>query len=149
MPLIKRDPQMTAMAGEFLTAGKLFKMGYQVSITFGNAKTIDLFVFNPSTNRTFNVQVKTQRQKNCFPMKKDNIVRDHIYVFCRLNEVDKNEEFFIVPGNDLLEDINKFFGASYIRPEGPSSMPAVNYGPLKPYSDNWAVFDQRYFANDG
>ncbi len=63
---IRMDSQISGMAGEFLVAGKLFKRGFQVSVTMGNAKAIDLFVYNPKTTRTFNVQVKTLRYKNCF-----------------------------------------------------------------------------------
>ena len=43
------ETQITSMAGEFLTVGKLFKRGYQVSVTLGNAKAIDIFTFNPKT----------------------------------------------------------------------------------------------------
>ena len=136
------DFQITSAAGELLTAGKLFKRGYQVSVTFGNAKAIDLFVFNSQTAKTFNVQVKTQRQKNCFPLKRERVDEQHIYVFVRLNEFTENEEFFIVSGKTLLEDTNRFFGSSYSNPQKPSSMPTVNYGPLKPYKDNWQVFDE-------
>ena len=49
-----KDFQITAMAGEFLTAGKLFKRGYQVSVTFGNAKAIDILILNPANEE--NVQ---------------------------------------------------------------------------------------------
>jgi hypothetical protein len=41
----RADSQLSSMAGEFLTAGKLFKKGYQVSLTLGNAKAVDLFVY--------------------------------------------------------------------------------------------------------
>jgi hypothetical protein len=136
------DHQIIGMAGEFLVAGKLFKRGYQVSITLGNAKAVDLLVFNPRTGKNFNVQVKTQRAKNCFPIKKESMERDHIYAFVRLNAFEESEEFFIVPGYEILDDLNTFFGNSYRVPERPSPMPAINYGPLTPYKDNWQVFDQ-------
>ena len=135
------DPQITAMAGEFLTVGKLFKRGYQVSVTFGFAKAIDIFILNPTTNKSFSVQVKTQRRKNNFPMKKENINLDHIYIFVRLNNFKDSEEFFIVPGNEIYSDVDKFFGSSYRDTDKPSKMPAINYSPLDSYRDNWAVFD--------
>lgn len=134
------DPQITGMAGEFLTAGKLFKLGFQVSVTLRNAKQIDLFVYNPRTPRTFEVQVKTLRSKNCFPMRKDKVIAGHIYVFVVLNGPDEPEEYYIVPGEVISGDINGFFGTSYQR-EVPSTMPAINYGPLKPYRDKWEVFE--------
>jgi len=136
------DAQTTGMAGEFLTAGKLFKRGYQVSVTLGNAKGVDLFVHNQRTGRTFTVQVKALRAKNCFPIKRESLEADHIYVFVLLNGPDEPEEFFIVPGRAILLDINRFFGASY-KYETPSPMPAINYGPLKEFRDNWQEFEKR------
>ncbi len=130
------------MAGEFLVAGKLFKRRMQVSVTLGNAKAIDLFAHNPQTGRTFNVQVKTLRQKNCFPMSRERVLEDHVYVFVILNKDDQQEDFFVVPGKDMLNDINHFFGTSYTR-EKPSTFPAVNYGPLKEYKDNWDIFEAK------
>jgi hypothetical protein len=44
------------MSGEFLTVGKLFKRGYQASVTLGNAKGVDVLAYNPRTGRTFCVQ---------------------------------------------------------------------------------------------
>jgi hypothetical protein len=137
-----RDQQLTGMAGEFLTVGKLFKRGYQASITFGNAKAIDVFVHNPRIDKSYNVQVKTLRHKNCFPIKKESLKSEYMYVFILLYEFDQLEEYFIVPGSDIIQDIDKFFGSTYRNPAKPSSMPAINYGPLAPYKDNWQVFDK-------
>jgi hypothetical protein len=136
------DQQLTGMAGEFLTVGKLFKRGYQASVTFGNAKGIDVLVYNPTIDKSFTVQVKTLRHKNCFQVKKENIKSDHIYVFVLLNNFDDPEEFFILPGREIMNDINKFFGSSYRDPNRPSNRPAINYGPLAPYKDNWELFDK-------
>lgn len=138
------DSQLTGMAGEFLTVGKLFKKGYQASVTFGNAKSIDVLVYNPEINKTFNVQVKTLRKRNCFPIKRENIEEDHIYVFVILNDFKDDEEFYIITGKEIRADINHFFGSSYQRESGPSSMPAINYGPLTkgPYRNNWELFEK-------
>jgi hypothetical protein len=38
----KIDYQITSIAGEFLTVGKLFKRGMQASLTLGNAKGFNL-----------------------------------------------------------------------------------------------------------
>lgn len=137
----KADTQLTGMAGEFLVVGKLFKRGYQASITFGNAKAIDVFVFNPENNKTYNVQVKTLRKKNCFLLKKENITKDHVYIFVFLNDFKDKEEFFILKGYEILSDPNKFFGSSY-QSKKKSKMPAINYGPLKTFQDRWSVFDE-------
>jgi transposase-like protein len=136
---LKLQSQISGMAGEFLTVGKLFKLGLQASVTLGNAKSVDVLAFNPRTRRSFNVQVKTCRQKNCFPIKKENIARDDIYVFVFLNEMDEQENFYILEGKEILRNIDKYFGSSYKRSR-PSSMPGINYGPLKEFENNWDIF---------
>ena len=136
------DSQISGMAGEFLTAGKLFKLGFQVSITLGNAKGIDLFVHNREIDHTFQVQVKTLRKKTCFPLKRESLKPDHVYIFVLLNDKDQQEDFFLVPGRTILENLDHFFGSSY-RKKVPSNFPAINYGPLKEYRNNWALFDKR------
>ena len=142
MKNLKKEQQLTGMAGEFLTVGKLFKRGYQASVTFGNAKSVDVLVYNPSNDKSYIVQVKTLRQKNCFLIKKERINPDHIYVFIFLHTFEEAEEYFILSGRKILENINNFFGSSYKDPNNPSNMPAINYGPLAQYKDNWQVFDQ-------
>ena len=122
----RKDGQQSGMAGEFLVAGKLFKLGYQVGVTMGNAKAIDLLVENPRTNQPVSVQVKTLRKKNYFPLKREQIHANHIYVFVILNDTDENETFYVISGKTMLEDINRFFGSSYTR-EKPSTFPGVYY----------------------
>jgi len=137
----RADGQLSGMAGEFLVAGKLFKRRMQVSVTMGNAKSIDLFVHNPRTDRTFIVQVKTLRSKNYFPMRRESVKSGHVYVFVVLNRDDQDEQFFIIPGKTILRDINRFFGTSYTR-EKPSTFPGVNSNSLKDFEDNWEVFEK-------
>ena len=131
------DRQTTGMAGEFLVVGKLFKRGIQASVTFGNAKSIDVLAYNPRNNKTFAVSVKTLRQKNCFPLLPQSVSAGHTYIFVILNEPDVPEKYFIVPGSDIAEDLPKFFGSSV----NYEQRPAVNYGPLKPYENNWQHFE--------
>jgi len=130
------------MAGEFFTAAKLFKRGYQTSVTLGNAKAIDLFTHNPQIKETFSVQVKTLRKRDGFDLKKEDIEPKYIYVFVFLLDFEEPEEFFILRGETILADIDHFFGSSYKRAK-PSTRPLINYGPLKRFKDNWDVFDKK------
>src|SRR6187455_1873493 len=52
----RADGQITGLAGELFVAAELLKRGLQTSVTFGNAKAIDLLAFNPATEKTFTVQ---------------------------------------------------------------------------------------------
>lgn len=131
------DRQTTGMAGEFLVVGQLFKREIQASVTFGNAKAIDVLAYNPRNDKTFAVSVKTLRKRNCFPLKPSLVTDAHIYVFVVLNEPEDRELFFIVPGYDIVSDLEKFFGSSLAY----GAREAVNYGPLKEYRDNWVCFE--------
>jgi len=129
----KFEKQLTGMAGEFLTLGKLFKKGLQASITFGNAKGIDIFAEN-ANGKTFKVQVKTSRKsKENFRIQKDKIEPDYICVFVALNDFEKNEDYYIVKGSEVLKDIDKFFI---------KSKTAIKYKSLTEYIDKWNVFDK-------
>lgn len=136
----RNDSQMSGMAGEFLTVGKLFKRRIQASLTLGNAKSIDIIAYNPRSRKNFNIQVKSLRKKNCFLIKRESIDPEHIYIFIILKKPEENEDFYIIKGSEILADIDKFFGSCYSG-ENVASMPAINYGPLKEYKDNWQIFE--------
>jgi hypothetical protein len=131
------DKQMTGMAGEFLAVGKLFKKGIQASITFGNAKAIDIIVNNPENEKPYLVQVKTSRKKkkDFRGLKFEDIKDNSIYVFIVLNEFENNEEFFIVRGSVIKRNVEKFYGASI-------NKDTVRWGSLTDYQDNWKEFDK-------
>ncbi len=133
--------QTTGMAGEFFVVGKLFKKGLQASITFGNAKAIDILVYNPKSEKTYAVQVKTSRKKDNFRYLNGKVIKDdQIFVFIFLNEFEDNEDFFIVKGSEMLKNINNFFGSTYNNDNLPEKG-TVNYKVLEQYKDNWSVFD--------
>jgi hypothetical protein len=73
-------------------------------------------------------------------IKKENVRAEHVYVFIILHDFDQTEEYFIVPGHEIIEIVDALFGSSYKNPEKPSKMPAINYGPLAKFKNNWIVF---------
>jgi len=137
----KFEKQLTGMAGEFLTVGKLFKRGLQASVTFGNAKAIDILAFNPTNKKNYNVQVKTSRNKEDFFLQEKKIDPEHIFVFIILNGFENNEDYFIIKGSEIKKNLNKFFGSTY-KSENPSKMSAIRHRSLTEYKDNWNVFDE-------
>src|SRR4051794_28740902 len=101
LPKPRVDGQMTGLAGEFFVAAELLKRGLQTSLTFGNAKAIDLFAMHQKTGKPFAVQVKALRTKNYFPIGPKRIEENAIYVFVILNKTDVPPDFFVVPGHEL------------------------------------------------
>jgi len=132
------DGQMTGLAGELFVAAELLKRNLQVSLTFGNAKAIDLFAHNPATERMFTVQVKASRKKNYFPISHGKVNAAHVYVFVLLNKPGEAVQYFIVPRKVLAEEPERFT-KWFVDPKFPGIHPNV----LKDFAENWKLFDER------
>ena len=82
----------THLAGEFLVAGELSRRGYPVSITMGNAKSVDIYA--DTTAGVIRVDAKAGRSKSNWPIAKENISEDQYYIFVYLQtekRIGKNE----------------------------------------------------------
>ena len=132
----RADSQISGLAGECFVAAELLKRGLQAALTMGNAKAVDLFAQNPATGTRFTVQVKALRAPNYFPIAAGRVEAQHVYVFVLLNPPGKPPEYFIVPGTDLVND-PKRFGRWFRDPK----FPGIGLRQLRPYQDNWGVFD--------
>jgi hypothetical protein len=101
----RADGQKSGLAGEFFVAAELLKRDIQTSVTFGNAKAIDLFAHNSVTGRNFNVQVKTLRKTNyyLFNFKRSKIDEKLVYIFVVLNAPGIPVEYFIITGHKLTK----------------------------------------------
>ena len=126
------DRQLTGLAGEFFVAAELLKRGLQTSITLGTAKQIDLFAYNPRIVQGFQIQVKTLRSKNYFPLDYKKVDYGHVYVFVVLNKSDEEVEYYIVRGSTILEnEEGKFDSTKW------DVMPGVKPKSLIEYKDQW------------
>jgi hypothetical protein len=132
------DGQVTGLAGELFVAAELLKRGLQTSVTFGNAKAIDLFAFNPDTGRTFTVQVKASRKKNYFPISHAKVKAAHVYVFVLLNKPGEAVQYFIVPGKALAEEPERFT-KWFVDPK----FPGIHPNALKDFAENWGCLMKR------
>lgn len=133
MDTIKVEHQLTGISGEFFVAAELAKRNYQVSLTLGNAKGIDLFAKNQITESTFEIEVKTLRKKpNCFTLNTKRISAKKIFVFVYLNEEGTPPDYFILTGEELLADKKLYYGSSL-----DSNRETVNHGPIQKHKDCW------------
>jgi len=80
----KIDRNCVHLAGEFFVAAELCKRGYNVALTMGNAKAID--VLAEKGGKSTLVQVKSVQSKSGWPIMKDKIVKNVIYILVCLNE---------------------------------------------------------------
>jgi hypothetical protein len=73
----------TAMAGEFFVMETLYRLGYQPSLTLGNAKSIDILV-ETHTKRLFEVSVKAVRGGGKWGVGTENLARRKNLIFVLL-----------------------------------------------------------------
>ena len=132
----RADGQLSALAGEFFVAAELLKRGLQTSVTFGNAKSIDLLAHNPAIDHTFPIQVKALRKTNYFLIRHDRIKAGHIYVFVILNRPGEAVQFFIVPGSVLANEPERF-GKEFQDPK----LPGIHPKRLQEFAEAWHHFD--------
>ena len=134
-----QDRQMCGLAGELFVAAELLKRKFQTSVTFGNAKAIDLFTHNSKTGRTFAIQVKTLRGRNYFFLGREDVKSDSIYIFVILNKPGKPVQYFVVPGQDL-SDTPERFGKGFAHPK----IPGIHPKRLEElgYEDSWSAFEK-------
>lgn len=94
------DKNSTHLAGEYFVAAELYRRGYSVAMTLGNAKAIDLFAEHE--NRTVNVQVKAIPDKKSigWPIMQDKIVDAVINVFVCLNAPGTPPEYYVCTGGE-------------------------------------------------
>ncbi len=130
------DKQLTGLAGEYFVAAELLKREYQVAMTVGNAKAVDLLVHDPRRKRSLAVEVKTLRANNCFSIKLASIVPDQMYVFVILHDLDVPPEYFVLLRKEVLKKPKHYFGTSI-----GSSRETVNIGPLKEWKNRWDLFE--------
>lgn len=128
------DKNTSHLAGEFLVAGELARHELAVSITFGNAKSVDIYA--QSAQNTYRVDAKALRGRSNWPVNSDNIDPGVVYVFVCLGskrDIKNNNppQYFIVPGNvlpSLITHWKKRSGVTYKKLNG------------SVHANNWSIF---------
>ena len=99
-----KEKNTSHLAGEFLVAGELARRGYPVSITMGNAKSVDLFA--DTRKGAIKIDAKAGRAKGNWPVNNQSVQPDVYYIFVHLGtetQIKNNEppEYFIVTGIEI------------------------------------------------
>lgn len=134
MEMVSRN--ITHLAGEFLVAGELARRGYPVSITMGNAKSVDIYV--GTREGVKKVDAKAGRGKTNFPIgKTTHIEQDVYYIFVYLQTASKIKEnvapeYFVISGDQILSQnlVRNWSGGRR----------GITYGDLKHnYEEKWSL----------
>ncbi|MDA3954376.1 MAG: hypothetical protein PF485_12080 [Bacteroidales bacterium] len=99
----------TGLSGEYFVAAELYRRGWSVGMTIGNAKAVDLFA--EKDERIVPIQVKAiYKKKNVgWPLMEMSIKNDCFYIFVNLN-VDKMEspDYYICTSNETKEKVKQY-----------------------------------------
>lgn len=97
----------THLAGEYFVAAELYRRGFSVGMTIGNAKAIDLFA--NKDNRTIPIQVKAVRNKKSvgWPMMRDKVQSGIIYIFVNLND-QSVPDYFIASAKEAKDKVKQY-----------------------------------------
>ena len=96
------------LAGEYFVAAELYRRGYEVGITIGNAKAIDIFAVKG--RRKVLLQVKAIRDKKSigWPISWDRIEDGIVYVFVLVNPPDQKPSYFILSAEEARENVKQY-----------------------------------------
>lgn len=137
---MKLEKNQTGIAGEFYVAGELSRMGYNVTLTFGNTKAVDLLI--QKEQLTYAIQVKSiQATKSlCWNIDKTKVLTDHYYVLVNLHvdHPEEKPEFFVLKGDEVLV----LFCDT---PKAGAKRAYLDYKKVKQlniYKNRWTIFGQ-------
>ena len=107
MPEIPRNN--TGLSGEYFVAAELYRRGWSVGMTIGNAKAVDLFA--EKNEKIVAIQVKAiYKRKNVgWPIMQDKVKPDCFYVFVNLN-ADKmiSPDFYICTSEETKSRVKQY-----------------------------------------
>ena len=99
----------TGLSGEYFVAAELYRRGWSVGMTIGNAKAVDLFA--EKDDKIIPIQVKSiYKKKNIgFPLMRDQIKDDCFYIFVNLN-ADKmaSPDYYICTSDEVKARVKEY-----------------------------------------
>ena len=133
------EKQQTGIACEYYVAGELSRLGYNVSLTFGNTKSIDLLV--EKDDATLAIQVKgIQRTKSiCWNFDKTKVKPNILYVLVNLHadKIDEKPEFYVLSSREMIDNFRD-------TPSNGEKRTYLDYKKIKDnldFKNNWGKID--------
>jgi hypothetical protein len=99
----------TGLSGEYFVAAELYRRGWSVGMTIGNAKAVDLFA--EKNDKIIPIQVKSiYEKKNVgWPLMRDKIKNGCVYIFVNLNaDTMMPPDYFICTSNEVMIKVKQY-----------------------------------------
>jgi len=113
----QRKGHSTGMAGEFCAMEKLFCLGFESSLTMGNAKSIDILSKSPS-GKLYEVSVKTIQGGGKWGVGKEDVSKrkNLVYVllhYKKFSSIDTQPDIWVIPANAAEKIKRPWLNGSY------------------------------------
>jgi hypothetical protein len=103
------DKQNTGFAAEFIVAAELARRDFNVAITFGNTKKIDILIEKNGVSKQIQVKGLKHRKDYNFRLKVDSLAENCWYVFVNVNRLnlELNYEFAIMNYKEVIDNLRR------------------------------------------
>ena len=99
----------TGLSGEYFVAAELYRRGWSVGMTIGNAKSVDLFAEKDALRIAIQVKAIYKKKNVGWPIMKDKVRNDCFYIFVNLN-ADKMilPDYFICTSKEARSKVKQY-----------------------------------------
>ena len=127
----------TGLSGEYFVAAELYRRGWSVGLTIGNAKSVDLFAEKQDNIITVQVKAIYKRKNVGWPIMTHQIKDNCFYIFVNLN-ADKMgpPDYFIATSEEVRGRIKQY------PTRGIVDLSSLNNDQFK---DNWVKLESKLY----
>lgn len=129
---MKNANPCTHLSGEFFVSAELSRMGYNVALTMGNAKKVDLVVESDSKTVPIQVKALAKKQNVGWPI---NLKHEYdsklIFVLVVLGAPGSLPDYYIVNGKTVNERMKKY-----------KARAILNISSVREFKDNWKLIEK-------
>lgn len=137
----QRKKYQTQWATQFYAAAELTRRGYLVSLTFGNAPSIDLFVESPS-GQQFTVDVKGQSTRNFWIIQHRIFNANHFFILVYLPKNMEQPHYYILSSDELMKRRDEYRQTSEPKGKYRDDLGGINFTTALDYQDNWRILPE-------
>jgi len=99
----------TGLSGEYFVAAELYRRGWSVGMTIGNAKSVDLFAEKDERRVAIQVKAIYKRKHSGWPIMQVNVRSDCFYIFVNLNGDNMGApDYFICTSEEAKSKVKQY-----------------------------------------
>jgi predicted AAA+ superfamily ATPase len=99
----------TGLSGEYFVAAELYRRGWSVGMTIGNAKAVDLFAEKDDIIIPIQVKSIYKKKNNGWPIMTDKIKQGCVYIFVSLNGDSMSyPDYFICSSEETIIKVKQY-----------------------------------------